>query len=142
MGLKSARAQHAHTTKPKRDFPNRLLDRYQIVFVLAVLLAASTLAWATMAIFIPVPPSHIIIARNLRLLDAKIRSGISTRDLTVLQTEVSDIEQAASVLPMRHSDLFFQLRTQIELTRGRLARAAAEPTPAPGGSSRVHALVE
>ena len=36
----------------------------------------------------------------------KIKSGLSTRDLTVLQTEVSDIEQAASVLPMRHSDLF------------------------------------
>ena len=86
---------------------------------------------------------HILtLYRNLRLLDAKIRSGLSTRDLTVLQTEVSDIEQAASVLPMRHSDLFFQLRTQIDLTRGRLARAAAEPTPAPGGSSRADALVE
>ena len=86
---------------------------------------------------------HILtLYRNLRLLDAKIRSGLSTRDLTALQTEVSDIEQAASVLPMRHSDLFFQLRTQIDLTRRRLARAAAEPTPAPGGSSRADALVE
>ena len=49
-------------TKPNRNFPNRLLGRYQIVFILAVLLAASTLAWATMAIFVPAPPSHIIIA--------------------------------------------------------------------------------
>ena len=62
MGRKPVRAQHARTPKPKRDFPNRLLDRYQIVFVLAVLLSASTLAWATMAIFVPAPPSHIIIA--------------------------------------------------------------------------------
>jgi TRAP transporter TAXI family solute receptor len=86
---------------------------------------------------------HILtLYRNLRLLDAKIRSGLSTRDLTALQTEVSDIEQAASVLPMRYSDLFFQLRSQIDLTRGRLARATAEPTPAPGGLSRANAVAE
>ena len=62
--------------------------------------------------------------------------------LTALQTEVSDIEQAAGVLPMRHSDLFFQLRSQIDVTRGRLAKAAAEPAPAPGRASRAGALVE
>ena len=40
---------------------------------------------------------HILtLYRNLRLLDAKIRSGLSTRDLTALKTEVSDIEQAVA----------------------------------------------
>src|SRR4051794_2647681 len=61
MGRKPA-AQHASTTKPKRDVLHRLLGRYQVVITLAVLLAVATLAWAMLAIFAPVPPSRIIIA--------------------------------------------------------------------------------
>jgi TRAP-type uncharacterized transport system substrate-binding protein len=62
MGLKPARAQPPRTTKPRREFLSRLLNHYQIVFAVLVLLAAFMLAWAMMAIFVPAPPSHIIIA--------------------------------------------------------------------------------
>ena len=62
MGRLPARAQHRRTTKPKRNFPNILLGPLLVNLVLAVLLAASTPARATMATLFPAPPSHIIIA--------------------------------------------------------------------------------
>jgi hypothetical protein len=43
-----------------------------------------------------------------------------------LQTELENIDQAASILPMRHSDLFLQFNRHIESARARLVSRLVE----------------
>jgi hypothetical protein len=59
--------------------------------------------------------------RRLRLVNARLKSDLSAKQMAALQTELESIDRAANVLPMRHSDLFFALHMHIELTRTRLA---------------------
>ena len=41
--------------------------------------------------------------------------------MTALQSDLENIDRAANILPMRHSDLFFALLMHIDMTRTRLA---------------------
>jgi TRAP transporter TAXI family solute receptor len=63
--------------------------------------------------------------RDLRLLDGHLRPGISAAKLQEHRSELERIDRAAGVLPLRHSDLFFELKTQIAFTRTRLDLAVA-----------------
>ena len=63
--------------------------------------------------------------RDLRLLDGDLRPGISAAKLQEHRSELERIDRAAGVLPLRHSDLFFELKTQIAFTRTRLDLAVA-----------------
>ena len=64
--------------------------------------------------------------RDLRLLDSGVQPGTSVAELQNRRGELERIDRAAGVLPMRHSDLFFELKTQIALTRARLDTVTTE----------------
>lgn len=64
---------------------------------------------------------HILkLYRELRVVETGLAPGASAARLADCQANLEEIERASSVLPMRHSDLFFSLRTHIDLTRARL----------------------
>ena len=63
--------------------------------------------------------------RRLRLVNAQLKKELSGEQLSILQVDLDHIDHAASVLPMRHSDVFFSLLMHIDMTRTRLAARAA-----------------
>lgn len=60
--------------------------------------------------------------RRLRLVEAGIPAEPTASRLDVLQSDLESIEKSANLLgvPIRHSDLFFELKTHIHLVRQRL----------------------
>jgi TRAP-type uncharacterized transport system substrate-binding protein len=67
--------------------------------------------------------------RRLRLLEVESRTELAGPRLLAMQADLDSIDRAAKILPMRHSDLFFALRTHIDLTRTRLS-SLLPPSPA------------
>jgi TRAP-type uncharacterized transport system substrate-binding protein len=64
--------------------------------------------------------------RRLRLLNARLKIELTADQVAALQTDLDQIDRAANVLPMRHSDLFFDLMLHIDLARTRLAERLTE----------------
>jgi TRAP transporter TAXI family solute receptor len=64
--------------------------------------------------------------RDLRVLESKLRPDLSAAQLLAYRSDLEAIDRAAGVLPMRHSNIFFELKTQIDLARKRLGPAMAE----------------
>jgi hypothetical protein len=64
--------------------------------------------------------------RRLRLLNARLKNELTADQVAALQTDLEQIDRAANVLPMRHSDVFFDLMLHIHLARTRLAARLAE----------------
>jgi TRAP-type uncharacterized transport system substrate-binding protein len=60
--------------------------------------------------------------RRLRTVEAEIQSDLTASRLDALSSDLESIEQSANDLavPVRHSDLFFELKTHIHLVRERL----------------------
>jgi TRAP-type uncharacterized transport system substrate-binding protein len=60
--------------------------------------------------------------RRLRLVETEMQIDLTTSQLDVLQSDLDGIEQSANNLgvPIRHSDLFFELKAHINLVRQRL----------------------
>jgi TRAP-type uncharacterized transport system substrate-binding protein len=60
--------------------------------------------------------------RQLRIIEAKMHTELTGAQLDALQSDLEGIEQSANNLgvPIRHSDLFFELKTHINLIRQRL----------------------
>jgi TRAP-type uncharacterized transport system substrate-binding protein len=60
--------------------------------------------------------------RRLRSVEAEMQADLTAAQLDALQTDLEGIEQSANKLgvPVRHSDLFFELKTHIDLVRQRL----------------------
>ncbi len=60
--------------------------------------------------------------RQLRMVEANMHTERADTQLQALQSELERIEQSANTLgvPMRHSDLLFELKTHINLVRQRL----------------------
>ncbi len=65
--------------------------------------------------------------RRLRILDKALLVELTAPQLQTLQSDLESIDRAASVVPMRNSDLFFDLRTHIDRTRAHLASQLVEP---------------
>jgi hypothetical protein len=65
--------------------------------------------------------------RRLRILDKALLTELTAADVRSLQTDLESIDRAASIVPMRNSDLFFDLRTHIDRTRAHLAARPTEP---------------
>lgn len=59
--------------------------------------------------------------RRLRIVNAQLKNALTAEAVAALQTDLENIDRAANVLPMRHSDLFFSLLMHIDMTRTRLA---------------------
>ena len=64
--------------------------------------------------------------RRLRLVDKALLTELTGPQVQSLQTDLDGIDRAASIVPMRNSDLFFDLRTHIDRTRTHLATRLAE----------------
>ena len=65
--------------------------------------------------------------RRLRIADKALLTELTALQVRALQVDLENIDRAASILPMRNSDLFFDLRTHIDRTRAHLATRLAEP---------------
>ena len=62
--------------------------------------------------------------RDLRTLESGLQSRLGRPELAQRLDALETIDRAAAVLPMRHSDLFFDLKMRIEMVRQRLDAAA------------------
>jgi len=64
--------------------------------------------------------------RRLRLVNAQLKNALTAGEVASLQGDLDDIDRAANILPMRHSDLFFGLRLHIKEIRLDLGRRLSE----------------
>jgi hypothetical protein len=64
--------------------------------------------------------------RRLRIVDNTLLSGPNTSQVQALHSELESIARAANIVPMRSSELFFDLRSHIDRTRTHLASADAQ----------------
>jgi hypothetical protein len=68
--------------------------------------------------------------RRLRVVDKELTMELSPSSMQAVQFELESIAQAASVVPMRNSEVFFGLITHIDRTRAQLNhRLRPEHTP-------------
>jgi hypothetical protein len=58
--------------------------------------------------------------RRLRVLEAELQKGPSPARAAKMQMDLEAIDRAAKALPMRHSDIFFNLRVHIDMVRSQL----------------------
>jgi TRAP-type uncharacterized transport system substrate-binding protein len=63
--------------------------------------------------------------RRLRAIDARLQKVITATEVAALQSDLDQVNRAASILPMRHSDMFFSMRHHIDQTRALLASRLA-----------------
>jgi TRAP-type uncharacterized transport system substrate-binding protein len=63
--------------------------------------------------------------RRLRAVETKMDTELTSAQVEVLQADLKDINRAAHILPMRHSDTFIDLITHIRITRAELASRLA-----------------
>jgi len=70
--------------------------------------------------------------RRLRVVENALQAPLTAAKIETLQRELADIDQAAGVLPMRNSDLYFMLRYHLDRTRSRLVEAS-QTAEAAGG---------
>ncbi len=68
--------------------------------------------------------------RRLRAVEAEMQTDLTASQQDALQSDLESIEQSANDLgvPVRHSDLFFELKTHIDLVRQRLTSLRAAPS--------------
>ena len=64
--------------------------------------------------------------RRLRVVEAGLQTELTPPQVVAFQSDMENIERSASILPMRHSDLFFLLRDHIDRTRAHLASRLIE----------------
>jgi hypothetical protein len=59
--------------------------------------------------------------RRIRLVNARLKNEQTVDHLLALQNDLESIDRAASILPMRHSELFLNLLMHLRFTRTELA---------------------
>ena len=59
--------------------------------------------------------------RRLRAVESELQNELTVPQVESLQTDLESVNRAARILPLRHSDLFFDLIMHIDPTRTRLA---------------------
>jgi hypothetical protein len=64
--------------------------------------------------------------RRLRFVDKALLTDLTVPQAQALQTDVDSIDRAASIVPLRNSDLFFDLGTHVDRTRAHLASRLVE----------------
>jgi TRAP-type uncharacterized transport system substrate-binding protein len=64
--------------------------------------------------------------RRLRIVDKALLTELTAPQVQAIQADLENIDRAASIVPMRNSDLFFDLRTHIDRTRTHLASRLVE----------------
>ena len=64
--------------------------------------------------------------RRLRTIEKEMQNQLTVPQVAALQIDFDSIVRMAEILPMRHSDLFFDLNLHIKSMRERLALCLAE----------------
>jgi TRAP-type uncharacterized transport system substrate-binding protein len=116
------------------SFLNRYLPFWMTSYaqrIIAVLIAVIAIV---LPVFSYAPKLYLWFVRarmrklygRLRLIDKTLLTALAAPQVQSLQTDLDNIDRAASIVPMRHSDLFFDLRTHIDRTRTHLATRLAE----------------
>jgi uncharacterized protein len=59
--------------------------------------------------------------RRLRIIDKALLTKLTTPQVQALQNDLENVDRAASIIPMRNSELFFDLEYHIERTRTHIA---------------------
>jgi hypothetical protein len=62
--------------------------------------------------------------RRLRVVENAIQAGLTAPQVESLQNELSELDRATSVVPMRNSDLYFMFRYHLDRTRARLVETS------------------
>jgi uncharacterized protein len=124
-----------------RDFYRngpRLINRYLPFWVANYMQRTIALLIAAIAIVIPVfrfaPKMYVWLVhqrvrklyRRLRLVEEALHTELTVPQAEALQRDLAEIDQEASVVPMRDSDLFFVFRHHLDQTRARLASRVVE----------------
>jgi len=60
--------------------------------------------------------------RRLRIIENEMETQLTAAKVAALQSDFENIVRMARILPMRHSDLFFDFNRHIESTRTRLTK--------------------
>jgi TRAP-type uncharacterized transport system substrate-binding protein len=63
--------------------------------------------------------------RRIRLVNAQLNNSLTTDQLIALQSDLENIDRAANILPMRHSERFLNLLMHLRFTRSELANRLA-----------------
>ncbi len=116
------------------SFLNRYLPFWMVPHVkrlLAVALAAGAIAYP---LFSFAPKLYLWIVRQfmaklyrrLRVVDQELQSELSEPQVVAMQSDLESIDRASTILPLRHSDLFFDFSGHIASTRARLAARLAD----------------
>ena len=64
--------------------------------------------------------------RRLRVVEKAMQEKLTAPRLAALQADLESIDQASAILPMRHSEVFFGLKRDIDSTRVHLASRLVE----------------
>jgi hypothetical protein len=64
--------------------------------------------------------------RRLRIVEKAMQSNLTAPQLTALQIDLESVREASAILPMRHSEVFFGLKRDIDSTRTNLASRLVE----------------
>ena len=124
-----------------RDFYRNgptFLNRYLPFWVVNDMQRAAALLVAATAVVLPIfgfmprlyswfrEQSLRRLYRRLRDVEDALKQELSVHQVKALQRDLEKIDQAASVVPMRDSDLFFVFRHHLDQTRARLASRLVE----------------
>jgi TRAP-type uncharacterized transport system substrate-binding protein len=119
-----------------RDFYKNgpsFLNRYLPFWMTSYVQRALAVLVAVIAIVLPIvsyaPKVYLWFVRDrmrrlyrrLRIVDKALLAELTASQVQALQADLESIARAASIVPMRNSDLFFDLRTHIDRTRAHLA---------------------
>jgi TRAP-type uncharacterized transport system substrate-binding protein len=61
--------------------------------------------------------------RRLRIVENALQAELTVAQVESLQNELTDLDRATSVVPVRNSDLYFMFRYHLDRTRARLVEA-------------------
>jgi hypothetical protein len=64
--------------------------------------------------------------RRLRVVENAMQKKLTAPQLAALQADLESIDQASAILPMRHSEMFFGFKRDIEATRTNLSSQIIE----------------
>ena len=70
--------------------------------------------------------------RRLRTIEAILHGDVASTDVAALEEDLASVDKAIHLLaiPMQHSDLFFAIKSHLDLVRVQLALRRAELTAA------------
>jgi len=64
--------------------------------------------------------------RRLRVVEKAMQKKLTAPQLAVLQADLESLDEASAILPMRHSEMFFGFKRDIEATRTNLSSQVVE----------------